>query len=47
MAVAEAAAPDHHLVEGIVVLLQGVVVPPPEHSIPQGVELGEVYPQVC
>lgn len=46
MAIAEAAAPDHHLVESIVVLIKGVIVPPSKQSIPKGVELGEVYPQV-
>lgn len=47
VAIAEAAAADHHLVDSIVVLIQGVIVPPSKQSIPKGVELGEVYPQVC
>lgn len=45
MAVAEAAASDHQLVDGVVVLLQHVEAPV-QQVVSQSVELGEVDAQV-
>lgn len=45
MSVAEAAAPHHQLIQGVVVLLQNVRAPV-QQVISQGVQLGEVDPQV-
>lgn len=45
MAVAKAAASDHQLVDGVVVLLQHVEAPI-QQVVPQSVELGEVDAQV-
>lgn len=45
MAVAEAAAAHHQLIQGIVILLQDVR-PPVQKVVPQCVQLGEVNSQV-
>lgn len=47
VAMAKTAAPDHHLMDSIVVFIKGIIWPPSKQSIPKGVEFGKVYPQVC
>lgn len=42
--IAKAAAPHNHLIDSVVVLLEGVTVPSSKQSIPEGVEFGEVDP---
>lgn len=44
MAIAKAAAPHNHLIDGIVVLLKGITVPPPKQSISKGVEFSKIDP---
>lgn len=44
MAIAKAAAPHNHLIDGIVVLLKEITVPPPEQSISKGVEFSKIDP---
>lgn len=42
--IAEAAAPHNHLVDSVVVLLEGVAVPSSKQSIPEGMEFSEIDP---
>lgn len=47
VAVAKTAAPNHHVGQSVVVVIQRTVFPPSKQGVPQGVEFGEVDPQVC
>lgn len=44
VAIAKAAAPYNHLIDSIVVLLEGITVPSSKQSIPKGVEFCKIDP---
>lgn len=47
MAVAEAAASDHHVVDGIEIFVQRVSSASTQQSVAQREQTGEVYPNIC
>jgi len=44
VAIAKAAASHNHLIDSVVVLLEGIAVPSSKQSIPKGVEFGKIDP---
>lgn len=44
VAIAKAAAPYNHLIDSIVVLLEGITVPSSKQSIPKGVQFCKIDP---
>lgn len=44
VAIAKAAAPHNHLIDSVVVLLEGITVPSSKQSIPKGVEFSKIDP---
>lgn len=44
MAITKAAASHNHLIDSIIVLLEGIIVPSSKKSIPKGVEFSKIDP---
>lgn len=47
VAIAKTASPNHHLIQSIVVFIEGIIFPPSKQGVPKGMEFGKVYPQIC